>query len=170
MGALRSLRMLMRYGAWADERIFEAVAALPDGEATRERPAVFGNMVHTLNHGYVIDQIWQAHLEGRPHGFTARNTKTHPPLEELWRRQRLIDAWYVDYADRLSEAAVDEVVRFTFVGGGDGAMTRGDILSHVVNHKTYHRGQVADMMYQVPARPPVTDLPVFLRDVPLDLP
>jgi uncharacterized damage-inducible protein DinB len=39
-----------------------------------------------------------------------------------------------------------------------------------VNHKTYHRGQVADMMYQVPARPPVTDLPVFLRDVPLDLP
>jgi uncharacterized damage-inducible protein DinB len=162
--------MLMRYGAWANERFFEAVSALPEGEATRPRSALFGNMVHTLNHAYVIDQIWQAHLEGRPHGFTARNTPTHPPLEGLWRAQRQIDEWYVDYADRLSESATDEVVDFTFVGGGAGSMTRGEILLHVVNHKTYHRGQVADMMYQVPARPPVTDLPVFLRDVPLDLP
>jgi uncharacterized damage-inducible protein DinB len=158
--------MLMRYGAWADELIFAAVAALPEGEATRERPAVFGNMVHTLNHGYVIDRIWQAHLEGRPHGYTARNTKTYPPLDELWRRQREIDAWYVGYADRLPESAVDEVVRFTFVGGGEGAMTRGEILMHVVNHKTYHRGHVADLMMQVPARAPATDLPVFLRDAP----
>ena len=159
----------MRYGAWANERFFEAVSALPEGEATRPRSALFGNMVHTLNHAYVIDQIWRAHLEGRPHGFTARNTPTHPPLEELWRAQREIDGWYVDYADRLSEAVADEIVAFTFVGGGAGSMTRGEILLHVVNHKTYHRGQVADMMYQVPARPPVTDLPVFLRDVPLDL-
>jgi len=42
-------------------------------------------------------------------------------------------------------------------------------LRHVVNHTTYHRGFVADLFYQVPAKPPVTDLPVFLRDVPLDL-
>ena len=169
MGALRNLRLLMRYGAWADDKIFSAVAALPEGEATRERPAVFRNIVHTLNHGLVIDRIWQAHLEGRPHGYTARNTATHPPLEELWPLQREIDAWYVGYADRLSEAAADEVVRFTFVGGGEGSMTRADILMHVVNHKTYHRGHVADMMMQVPARAPATDLPVFLRDVPLEL-
>ena len=49
-------------------------------------------------------------------------------------------------------------------------MTRGDMLLHVVNHKTYHRGYVADMLCQVPARPPTMDLPVFLRDVRLDLP
>jgi len=169
-GILRNLRMLVRYSAWANERMFEAVAALPEGEATRERPALFGNMVHTLNHGYVVDLIWQAHLEGRSHGFTARNTNSHPPLEALLRLQREIDAWYVACADRLSESSAGEVVDFTFVGGGAASMTRGDILLHVVNHKTYHRGQVAAMMYQVPARPPVMDLPVFLRDVPLDLP
>jgi uncharacterized damage-inducible protein DinB len=55
-------------------------------------------------------------------------------------------------------------VHFTFVDGGEGAMTRGDMLLHTVNHKTFHRGYVADMMYQVPARPPSMDLPVFLRD------
>ncbi len=43
-------------------------------------------------------------------------------------------------------------------------MSRGEMIAHVVNHATYHRGFVADMMYQVPAMPPATDLPVFLRD------
>lgn len=45
-------------------------------------------------------------------------------------------------------------------------MTREEIILHVVNHATYHRGFVADVFYQVPAKPPATDLPVFLRDVP----
>jgi uncharacterized damage-inducible protein DinB len=48
-------------------------------------------------------------------------------------------------------------------------MTRGEILLHIVNHTSYHRGFVGDMMYQIPVRAPTTDLPVFLRDVKLDL-
>jgi uncharacterized damage-inducible protein DinB len=43
-------------------------------------------------------------------------------------------------------------------------MTRGQILLHVINHTTYHRGFVADLFFQVPARPPTTDLPVYLRE------
>ena len=66
---------LTRYNAWANELIFAAVAALPEGEATKPRKSVFKNMVHTLNHNYVIDRIFQAHLECRSHGYTARNTE-----------------------------------------------------------------------------------------------
>jgi uncharacterized damage-inducible protein DinB len=72
-------RTLTRYNAWANELIFGAVAALPEGEATKPRQSVFKNMVHTLNHNYVIDRIFQAHLEGRSHSYTARNTESHPP-------------------------------------------------------------------------------------------
>ena len=57
----------------------------------------------------------------------------------------------------------------TFVGGGEGTMTCAEILMHLVNHTTYHRGYIADMLYQVPANPPTTDLTVFIRDVPLKL-
>lgn len=170
MDATRNIRMLVRYSAWANNLIFEAIAKLPEGEATRARLSIFGNMLSTLNHNHVIDLIWQAHLEGRDHGFKARNTETHPPLAQLHLAQQQLDAWYVAYAEGLSEEAFDEVVDFTFVGGGPGSMTRGDILFHGVNHKTYHRGFVADMICQVPARPPIMDLPVFLRDVPLVLP
>jgi len=157
-------RTLTRYNAWANELLFAAVAALPEGEAVKPRRSVFRNMVHTLNHNFVIDRIFQAHLEGRGHGYTARNTPDHPPLAELWRAQEELDRWYVDWSDRISEAALQEKVNFTFVGGGEGMMSRGDILQHLVNHTSYHRGFVAQMIYDVPARPPTTDLTVFLRD------
>jgi uncharacterized damage-inducible protein DinB len=161
--------MLTRYNAWADRLIFDAVAKLPDGEATKPRPSLFKNLVHTLNHNYVIDLIFQAHLEGRDHGFTARNTPGHPPLNELWKAQEEVDNWYIAWSDRITGAELDEKLAFTFVGGGQGSLTRAEMLLHVVNHTSYHRGFVADLFFQIPARPPTTDLPVFLRDVPLDL-
>lgn len=165
MTALRNIRMLTRYTAWANDCLFEALSTLPAGEALKQRATLFGNMVHTMNHAYVVDLIWQAHLQGRPHGFAKRNTDVCPPLPELRQAQRQMDQWYIEYADGLSEQALDEVVHFTFIGGGPGAMTRGDMLHHVVSHKSYHRGWVVDMFFQVPARPPTMDLPVFLRDV-----
>ena len=158
-------RMLVRYNAWADKLVHGAVAALPAGEAEKPRQSVFKSMAHTLNHVYVIDRVFQAHLEGREHGYKARNTETHPPLAELSRLQQEIDEWYVRWADSLTDGALRENVAFTFIGGGEGVMTRGEILLHVVNHTTYHRGFVADFFYHVPARPPTTDLTVFLRDV-----
>jgi uncharacterized damage-inducible protein DinB len=162
----QSARMLTRYNHWANRLIFEAVAALPEGEATRERKSIFKNMVHTLNHNYVIDLIWQAHLEGREHGFTARNTPGYPPLVELWSKQKAIDDWYIAWSDTLSPAALGERMHFTLVGGNKGVMTRGEILLHVVNHTSYHRGFVGEMICQVPAHPPTTDLPVYLRENP----
>ncbi|OGA05582.1 MAG: damage-inducible protein DinB [Betaproteobacteria bacterium RIFCSPLOWO2_02_64_14] len=156
-------RMLTRYNAWANKLVFDAVAALPEGEATKERTSLFRNMVHTLNHNYVIDLIWQAHLEGREHGRTARNTPDHPPLAELWQAQQTIDGWYIAWSEAQTDAALDEKLTITLIGGNRSLMTRGEILLHVVNHTSYHRGFVADLFYQVPARPPTTDLPVFLR-------
>jgi uncharacterized damage-inducible protein DinB len=66
-------RSLARYKTWADDLTLRAVAALPAGEAERQRPTLFRSIIGTLNHSYVVDLIWQAHLEGREHGFTARN-------------------------------------------------------------------------------------------------
>lgn len=160
-----SARMLARYNQWSNKVMFDAVAALPEGEAVKPRASLFRNMVHTLNHNHVIDRIWQAHLEGRDHGYEARNTKDHPPLAELWKQQQEIDAWYVDWSDAQTDASLNETVNYMLIGGTPGAMTRGEILLHVVMHTSYHRGYVADMIYEVPGcRPPTMDLPVYMRE------
>lgn len=44
-------------------------------------------------------------------------------------------------------------------------MSINEIFLHIVNHGSYHRGFVSDMIYQVPAVPPTNDLTVYLRDV-----
>src|SRR5213595_730169 len=136
----QAARMLTRYNSWANKLIFDAVSGLPGDEATKERQSLFKNMVHTLNHNYVIDLIWQAHLEGREHGFNARNTPDHPPLAQLWASQQEIDRWYIGWSDAQSELSLREKMSFTLVGGTPGVMSRGEILLHVVNHTAYHRG------------------------------
>lgn len=168
MSTTRTLRMLTRYTAWANERLYAALLSLPDAEALFTRTGGSGSMASILGHAHVVDLIWKAHLEGRPHGFTSRAVEKTMELEALRGAQAEVDQWYVDYADGLSDDAHDEVVDFRFVDGGAGAMARGDMVLHVVNHKTYHRGYVADLLYQAGSRPPVMDLPVFLRDASME--
>ena len=162
MADVAMIRRMVHYRAWADGLTFEAVKALPPGEATKERPTLFKTMINTLNHNLVIDLIWQGHLEGRDHGFKARNLLLHADLAELWAEQQAAHRWYRDYAAAQSDAALDEVVPFKFLSGVEGKMTRADMLLHVVNHGTYHRGWVADMFFQVPAKNPSTDIPDFV--------
>ena len=117
---LENARMLTRYNAWSNRLMYDAVAALPAGEAVKERKSLFKNMVHTLNHNYVIDAIWRAHLEGREHGYAARNTADYPPLAELKEKQQAMDQWFVAWGDAQTAASLDEKMSFTLIGGNAG--------------------------------------------------
>ena len=137
-----SLRMLLRYKAWANEIAHTSVMAIPDEEALKPRMTTFKNMVHTLNHVLVVDDIFRHHLTGRRHNYVMRNTETTPPIAELWTKAQEMDRWYIDHVDLWSDADLATVVRFEFVGGGAGSMTKEEIILHIVNHATYHRGFV----------------------------
>ena len=159
------VQVLTRYKAWADEVFLTAVVSgVPTLDLTAPRPIVFGSLIRTINHSFAMDFVWQSHLLGRPHGLTTRNPATYPEMKELVAAQREMDSWYVSYADSISDAELCEVVDFEFIGGGRGAMSRSNILLHVVNHTTYHRGHAADILYSLIVFPPTTDLPVFLRE------
>lgn len=162
---MRDTQVLTRYKAWADNLFLSALSTLSDAELTAPQPIVFGNLIRTLNHSYEMDHVWKCHLLGKPHGVTSRNPEECPAIVELVASQNSIDKWYVDYADSITDEELTEVIQFEFIGGGTGQMNRRDILLHVVNHTTYHRGHVAGMLYQLNVSPPTTDLPVFLREV-----
>jgi uncharacterized damage-inducible protein DinB len=166
MMTAQQARMLTRHNAWSNNIWYEAIAALPAGEALKPRTSLFKNMVHTMNHNYVIDLIWRAHLEDREHGRSARNTEDHPPLDELRRLHAESDAWYIDWSGRQSDASLALRREITLIGGNRVAMSCGEMLLHLYHHTAYHRGYVGDMMFNVPGhRAPITDLPVFLREV-----
>jgi uncharacterized damage-inducible protein DinB len=158
------LEQMVHYKAWANEVLYDNVARVPEEELVRERRTHFKTMGFTLNHVLVVDRIFQAHLTGTRHPYTARNTPTHPPLAELREAVRATDRWYLDYVRGLSEARWAERVRFEFVDGGAGEMSRQEIVLHLVNHGSYHRGFVGDMLNQCGLSARSSDLSVFLRD------
>ncbi|MCO8311692.1 DinB family protein [Pseudomonas mandelii] len=163
---VRTARMLADYRRWADQRLFDSLMALPPEELNRKRMSVFNNIIGTLNHIYVVDCIWKAHLEGRGHGFKTSHGLLHPELTELRLVQQEIDQWFCGWSSAQTDDSLDKPIEFTSVSGENGVMSAGAMLLHVVNHASYHRGWVVQMYCEIPALPPITDLPVFLREVP----
>lgn len=165
MSLKKELSKLIAYKQWANQLTFESLSHLPEPELYKERETNFKTIVSTLNHVYVVDDIFKAHLTGTSHGYSARNTDVPLSLSELQHKQQVMDSLYVKFLVSLDESNLDNNITFEFVGGGEGNMSVSDIVFHLVNHGTYHRGFVSDMMYQVPAIPPANDLTVYLRDV-----
>ena len=154
--------MLAKYSDWADRVLFEAIAALPEGAAYQESATLFRSMVGTLNHNLQVDLIWRAHLLRVEHGFTSRRDVLHPGLAALAQAQCEVNRWYVGWAQAQTLQTLDERLAFRFVSGQAAEMARGAMFLHIVNHKTYHRGWVAEMFFDHGAKPPQMDLSVYL--------
>jgi uncharacterized damage-inducible protein DinB len=165
---MNPVQRLVRYKAWANERSYKFMLTLPEDEAAKPRETFFGSILLTLQHSYVVDDIFKAHLLGRAHGHTDRRGGAAPPLPELWNKVRDMDLWWIEHFDRLGEKALQEEIAFEFIGGGMGRMTRAEIVMHVVNHTSYHRGFVDEMLGRIPASSPACDFPVYLQEMPRD--
>lgn len=86
----------------------------------------------------------------------------HPDLGELVKEQSNINQWYINWARAQDSESLVKRLKFNFVTGKAGEMTRGGMFLHVVNHKTYHRGWVSQMFFDFGMKPPETDVCVFL--------
>jgi uncharacterized damage-inducible protein DinB len=156
--------MLLRYTAWANTLFYDALQKVPEPTLTQVRPGRIpglARMDSVMGHIYVVGLIWKGHLTGQAHGLRTRMLQEIPPLAELRERHEALDRWYIEYGESLTPQQLEEAVNFQFVDAGGGAMRRDAILLHAVNHATYHRGFVADMLGEAGVRPPTNDLTVY---------
>ncbi len=165
MPDLSTVHRMMAYTAWADDVMLRNAQKLADDALTAPCDALFGSIAGTFDHILVVAEIFQAHLEGRDHSHDARHRSQALPFPEVARRLRDMNEYYVGLARRWTGPELAETITFAFVGGGEGAMTREDILLHLANHATYHRGFVSTLLYPHRVNGTASDLTVFLRDV-----
>ncbi|MGE4239029.1 DinB family protein [Ramlibacter sp.] len=163
LGIGTEARLLLSYSAWANGLLYEALAQRPGSELAEPRPGRPQGLLGVMGHVFVIGEIWKSHLTARPHGFRSKQLESAVPLEQLRRLQAELDAWYVEFAAGRDEAALGREIEFKSIDGSSGALRARDMLLHVANHATYHRGAVAAMLYDGGVRPPTMDLPVFLH-------
>ncbi|MDY0744027.1 DinB family protein [Paucibacter sp. R3-3] len=153
------LQSLFAQKSWANRALFDCLAT-----AAAEQPETVEKAVRMLNHIYVVDRIFRAHLLGEAHGYTAANTPETPELGELHFAVAETDLWFEGYAASLGAAALQEPIAFAFTDGDAGTMTREEILAHVLAHGSYHRGNVGQMLKDVSVVPPRDLLTKFLHE------
>lgn len=130
------------YKAWANGEIIQALSRIdPDAHADTRRAAI-----RVLNHTYVVDRIFAAHLAGASHGYTATNTDETPELTDLAALIADSDRWYLDYVASVVPSQLEERVAFQFTDGDMGEMTRVEMLFHVLAHGAYHRGNIGMLL------------------------
>ena len=149
-GARSALSSLFGYKAWANEELFAALA-----EVNAEKyPAEVNTAIRILNHIYVVDSIFKAHLAGGDHGYAATNTKETPTLTALAAAVKELDAWFLAYVNNLPNSLRQEQVQFVFTDGDTGLMSREEMLLHVISHGGYHRGAAGQVMRTTCVAPP----------------
>jgi len=162
-----TISRMLAYGQWANALLHTALASVPEALLDTPQSLVFGSIRATAQHVVLMGQVWQAHLTGQPHTITSRNPATSVPLAQIATAQAALDAWAIAYAASLTPQDMAQSVPFTFIDGGASAMTRGEILLHLVNHATYHRGHIAAMLNAGGHSLPASDLPVYCAAFPM---
>lgn len=147
---MSTLLSLFQFKAWSNRALF---ACLQEVDASTHAEPLHA-MVRMLNHIYVVDRIFQAHLLGQTHTYTATNTEETPTRDELQFNVADADAWYVDHVQALTAGQLADPVTFTFTDGDAGRMTREEMLLHVITHGSYHRGNVGQMLKGIGMAPP----------------
>ncbi len=160
---VRNFRMLARYNALANRRLYEACARLSDEERKKHRQAFFGSIHATLNHIMVGDRIWLGRFAGEEAPSTNLDATLYEDFEELWKARRQEDRRIEEFAAGIDEQWLDGTIRYINNEGRTLEDPIDLLVAHFFNHQTHHRGQLHDMLSQTEVSPPVLDLHRVIR-------
>ena len=160
---MEELQRLFDYNRWATRRLLDAAAPLSADDLRRDLKSSFPSVLDTFAHMLGAEWVWLERWNGRsPTAFletsaldSARALRARWDL--LWREQQ----GFLDGLENGDETR--DVAYKTFKGEAD-RRALGDLMRHVVNHATYHRGQVVTMLRQLGQTPPPTDYVRWLRE------
>ncbi|MBL9078298.1 MAG: DinB family protein [Planctomycetes bacterium] len=157
-------RQLLAYHVWARERALAAVAALTPEQYRRDMGSSFGSVHDTVAHLYGADEVWLSRWRGgTPRGL--------PPATQFVDLGALRAAWAkLDpdchaFVHGLDQAGLARSLTYPAFNGQLATLTYEQMLQHVVNHGSYHRGQITTLLRQLGAAAPAgMDLVAFFRE------
>ena len=160
------VRGLYDYHRWANRRLFEIAAGLPDADATRDMgghwsfPTIKGMFAHI----YAADSLWLGRWRGVPPARMAGDgdVATMGDLRRVW------DALEVEqraYVEGLSDGDLARPVSFKSNQGIEATVPLGPLLQHVANHATHHRSEIATMITLISGSPPDTGMATYRATV-----
>jgi uncharacterized damage-inducible protein DinB len=160
---LSDLQHLLDYNYWARDRMLEALDALTTEQFTRALGGSFRSIRDTAAHMLAAEVVWYRRWIGEsPRSLL--DPSAFPDAASLRRAWAEHEAKMRAFLSAMDEPAIARVYEYTLVSGAAGASPFWQMLQHLVNHGTYHRGQVTTLLRQIDAKPPQpTDMIAFYR-------
>jgi uncharacterized damage-inducible protein DinB len=161
----QALVLQVRFTGWATRRVLESVAPLSAEEIQRNLENSYGGIQGTLVHIFQADSVWFDRL----HGDSTKGLAAYEPDSDFaafsgqW--LAMLDRW-ASWAEGLSASDWDRMVAYRNLKGEADTQPCWRIALHVVNHASYHRGQITTMLRQLGYKPVATDLMMYYRSLP----
>ncbi|MDT7541392.1 MAG: hypothetical protein QOE33_1296 [Acidobacteriota bacterium] len=157
---VREIKQLFDYNEWANAQVLDAAARLSEEEFTRNLGNSFSSVRDTLAHVLFAEWVWLRRWMGEsPRGWKGQSP--FADVASLRAEFSVIEGQRAELLAGLADDALARVVAYTNTKGEEWRYTLGSMMRHVVNHSTYHRGQVTTMLRQLGAHAPSTDLLLY---------
>lgn len=154
-------RSHLEFTKWADEIMLTALLQAPADKVTADLGSSFKSLFDTLNHVYLAELVWFERVNGNPDARLADLMVPADPNALALAWPGLHSQW-LEWAGRRGAAEWNEPCPFR-TAKGEAKLPYWQILLHVVNHGSYHRGQFTTLLRQSGITPPGTDLLAFYR-------
>ena len=157
------MRLLYDYNAWANRRQMNAAAALTPEQFTKPLGSSFSSVRDTLAHICGAEWIWLERFQGRSPALLPDTTQFNDvaSLQVHWNE---LEDRLLRFVREIKQVDLDRVFEYKTLKFGVYKNPLWQSMQHLVNHGTYHRGQVTTMLRQHGAQPVLTDLMHFYRE------
>lgn len=160
---ITDIQNLYAFNSWANAKMLEAVRPLTADEYARDLRSSHGGVHGTMVHMMGAEEIWLKRWQGEsPAQFYS--PADFPTFDAVLERWSAIDRSLVAFARSLAaEAQIHAAVAYKDLKGNPYSQPLWQLMQHLVNHSTYHRGQVVTMLRQLGAKAVGTDLVAYYR-------
>jgi uncharacterized damage-inducible protein DinB len=155
-----TVRDHLAYSAWATVRLLDTAAKLSPEELTRDFGTADRSVLGTLAHTFGADRVWLARVTGQPQRGLAEADREWATILREW--PAVFDGWR-EWARPMTDERVLDVLDYTDLKGNPWQQSLWQIVLHVVNHGTHHRGQVSGFLRSMGYTPPPLDLIAYYR-------
>lgn len=152
------LTQAFNYKQWADERTVSAVEKINNNAF----PDCYAFSLQQINHMVIVEELFKSRLTNSPAPHESTNTDVVPELDELKTRLKASGSWYKNYVANIEKGK--DLISFIFADGKRGAMSVEEILFHIVNHGSYHRGNIAHALDLASVPHPVDGYGIYIHE------
>jgi uncharacterized damage-inducible protein DinB len=157
------IRTLYSFNQWATHRLIDAARLLGPDDFVKDLRTSYRSVRGTFVHTLWSEWIWLRRWRGEsPKRVFAEDE--FQELDAIWSRWEDINADRNDFIGTLTDERLRRRLSYENTRNERWEYPLVQMMQHVVNHSSYHRGQIVTLLRQLGQAPPSTDFLLYFDE------